>query len=181
MRQNLALFLVICFMTVTTFVGCGSNPQPLPPPTPTTIMQIQNDGAIVGSLAKSFLPMAGPVGAEIITTVDAICALKGSTGDPAALSTEIQALLQKLWVQIDAANAGTTATEIVVAINVLWGYIQGQVVGQDTTVVLEYLNAAVTGICMGFGYAPGPTGFIHKLMDKLHISHTDACRFCPIQ
>ncbi len=155
-RFAASMIISALIFTCLGLPGCGSNPTPIPTPTPTVLQQIEQYASIVGGLAAGLLPsLDGAQGAEIVATIRSICALKGSNGDPAALMALIQAQFQKLWLQIDAS--GISGVAIVAALNVLWAYVQTSVAGQDAATSLLYLNAAIDGICTGFGVPPATT------------------------
>lgn len=151
----------IFLFTMLFIPGCGSNPTPIPTPTPTTLQQIESYAAIVGGLAAGLLPtLGGAEGVAITATIKEICALKGANGDYSALMALVQAELQKLWLQIDAS--GVSGVAIVAALNVLWAYLQTSVAGQDAATALLYVNAAIDGICTGFGVPTNQTSFTGK-------------------
>ncbi len=161
LKKFVTISMAFMFM-FTMLYGCGSNPQPIPTPTPTTLEQIESYAAIAGGLAAGLLPsLDGAQGAAIVLTIKNICALKGSNGDPSALMALVQAELQKLWLQVDAS--GVSGIAIVAAVNVLWAYLQTSVAGQDTSTALQYVNAAIDGLCTGFGVPTGQTSFSGKI------------------
>ena len=143
-------------MAVLVLVACSSTPAPGPvvPPTPNTtaVTIITYASLALGMATRIGLPfIPAGVGVDVSMGISAVCLLQPSANATSAATDALSAFFQKVWTAFNNLP-GPVGSEIVSAINFLWGYLQTVIgdTGNNAALAVIYYQCFIDNFCKGW-------------------------------